>query len=1199
MIAAACRSWLKHLFCVVAWEPRCWRSRTWTLCLEPLEDRTLLSTFFVVNAGDSGAGCANHGDLRYCITQSNATPGPNIIAFALPGTGVQTIHLQSALPALTHCVILDGWSQGGTNYTGAPLVELDGSAVSNDSGLTLQASDCVVRGLAINGFGGYGLVVGGSSANDWVYGCSFGVTSDGLHAAPNADGGVFLGGTNTLLGTNADGVHDTADRNLISGNNGNGVVVAGCGNTVDGDIIGLGADGATPLGNAGAGVLVLGANNTIGAAAPGAGDVISANLGSGIQIEGASATGNVVQGDNIGTDASGMSARGNTGDGIVVTDGACDNAIGGSVAADRNVISGNDAAGVALGRITAAGADNRVLGNYIGINAAGTAVLGNGFEGVLVNDSSSGEVIGGCDPGDGNVISGNGLFGLNIINASKNTVQGNFIGTLPDGDTAAPNALGGVALQSTTRATKENLIGGTTAGAGNLISGNTGPGILLTGSGVTGNRITGNRIGTTAAGDAPLGNAGDGIRLDAGASNNIIGGETPDSGNLIAFNAKGVVVAGEDSTGDSILGNSIFGNAGLGIDLGDDGVTPNGTPPPGPNNFQPYPVLLSANNGQVAGYLSAAANTTYRIELFSSPASGPARQGQTFLGVILVTTGANGFASFTAKVPLLGGEVVTATATNTVTGDTSEFSAGPPASVVAVSGSGQYATVDTSFDDPLQVIVRDAYGDPLPGILVTFAPPSGSDGSFSGAVHTVTNAAGVAVSPLFHAGTLAGSYTISATVEGLAEAAVFSLEVYNAGVDLTQIKQATEDSPTIRDRGVTATLYTASATESLLLAPVSPNEVEQLGGAFQAGLGTFVSAYDFRSVDPTTQDKVVVIFQFPPGQGTPALEYFDSSTQSFKPILGSTLQPNSLVIDSVHGTIRLILDESSTPRIADLTGTVFVVSIPQAQLSPLAVSPPPSPLPSPQPVVSPPLSALPASVSSGATEATTGTATFSSLSTTVLPSGTTIPIPPANTQTVSNNSSVSQISAFSPFVLMFTALYSGTPGGEANAEAEGSRSLASPPDVLSLLNRLPHAPASEDSFTPPDSGPRGVLSPSRAGFPEGADGAEAPGQAPAPIPTPPRNNLPPVGLRVRPTGHETTNEHETRPDEDRFEGATWLDEALSDLLRRLTWHENGFEGEDVPVHPAVAVLILGAGFVSRAAQRTMPLSRSRVRSGID
>ncbi|HEY7312352.1 MAG TPA: Ig-like domain repeat protein, partial [Gemmataceae bacterium] len=89
MIAAACRSWLKHLFRILSRKPTCRRSRTWTLCLEPLEDRTLLSTFFVVNVGDTGSGCANSGDLRSCITQVNATPGPNVIAFALPGTGGQ------------------------------------------------------------------------------------------------------------------------------------------------------------------------------------------------------------------------------------------------------------------------------------------------------------------------------------------------------------------------------------------------------------------------------------------------------------------------------------------------------------------------------------------------------------------------------------------------------------------------------------------------------------------------------------------------------------------------------------------------------------------------------------------------------------------------------------------------------------------------------------------------------------------------------------------------------------------------------------------------------------------------------------------------------------------------------------------------------------------------------------------------------
>jgi hypothetical protein len=1156
------------------------RRRTRPLCLELLEDRTLLSTFFVVNPGDTGAGYANYGDLRYCITQANCTPGSNVIQFAIPntpygteaansalsGATVQTIHLHSALPALTNSVTLDGWSQGGAGYTGAPLIALDGSDVAYRSGLVLEASNCVVRGLAVNNFGAYGLVVTAGSANDWVYGCSFGVALDGLHAAANSAGGVYLGGTSTLLGTNADGIQDAAERNLISGNNGYGVTVAGSGNTIAGNLIGLGADGSTALGNLGAGLLVLSAGNTIGGAATGAGNVVSANLGSGILITGASAMGNVVRGNLIGTDSSGLSRRGNTGDGVVVTDEASGNIIGGSAAGERNVISGNNAAGVALGRFTAAGAGNRVLGNYIGVDADGTAVLGNGFEGVLINDASDSEVIGGSDPGEGNVISGNGLFGLNIINATNNTVQGNLIGVLPDGVTAAPNALGGVVLQFTFLTTTGNLIGGTTAGAGNVIAGNTGPGVLLTGASVIGNVIAGNRIGTTAGG-APLGNTGDGVRLEAGASKNTIGGTAPGAGNVIAFNAKGVVVAGDDSTGDTLLDNSIFANAGLGIDLGDDGITPNGAAPNGPNNFQPHPVLLSAANGQVVGTLNAAANATYRIELFAGPVSG---QGQTFLGSILATTGANGFASFATALAISAGDVVTATATDIVTGDTSEFSEPPaadlpPAVALANLGSlmvmnaGQSASFSGSFADPDSTHWTAAinYGDGSGAQPLVLTPD-----------HTFA---------FNHAYQQEGNYLVTVAITDDGGASGFAsvpIIVFDSSIPLGQVGQATAPpggSATITGHGITATLDRDASDDPtqpafLLTAPVSERTIAQLGASSAISPDMRSNAFDIRSVNLTAEDKAVVTFQIPPGVGIPTLQYFDVASHSFKPV-----QADSIVIDSLHQTITLTFDAGSTPSLSNLSGTVFLVSIPQGGVSSPAPASPPA-LPT---SVSPPVGA-------SSTPASSGTTTTPFLATS-LPSGSpNSSASNSNTQTNSNNSSANGISAFSPFfVLIITAARPGMSGGEAEAGtgAEASNSTAPAPNVPSLLDRLPRAPVSEDNFTPPDNEPNAVLSPSRAGPPEGID---------RPAPPPAANHLPPLGFLLRPASPEAGREREmpVRFESDIEEGATWFDDVLTEILGRLARHDSGREEQESAVHPALAVLALGAGLASRMARRT-------------
>ena len=89
---------------------------------EVMEDRLLLATFTVSNTLDD----TNPGSLRYAITQSNSTPGPNLITFAIPGTGVHTISpTTSELPPITKAATIDGTTQPG--FAGTPIIELDGS----------------------------------------------------------------------------------------------------------------------------------------------------------------------------------------------------------------------------------------------------------------------------------------------------------------------------------------------------------------------------------------------------------------------------------------------------------------------------------------------------------------------------------------------------------------------------------------------------------------------------------------------------------------------------------------------------------------------------------------------------------------------------------------------------------------------------------------------------------------------------------------------------------------------------------------------------------------------------------------------------------------------------------------------------------------------------------------------------------------
>lgn len=143
---------------------------------------------------------------------------------------------------------------------------------------------------------------------------------------------------------------------------------------VVGNRIGTNASGTGSLGNSGNGVFISTASNTVGGTGAGQGNVISSNGTDGVRIEGSSVTGNVVRGNFIGTNAAGNldeQRLGNGDFGINIIN-ASNNTIGGTTAAARNVISGNDGGGVSIG-----GSGNQVLGNYIGTNAAGDAALSN------------------------------------------------------------------------------------------------------------------------------------------------------------------------------------------------------------------------------------------------------------------------------------------------------------------------------------------------------------------------------------------------------------------------------------------------------------------------------------------------------------------------------------------------------------------------------------------------------------------------------------------------------------------------------------------------------------------------------------------------------------------------------------------------------------------------------------------------------
>ena len=425
----------------------------------------------------------------------------------------------------------------------------------------------------------------------------------------------------------------------------------------------------------------------------------------GIKIgQGVETDGNTIAGNFIGTDPTGMSTLVTGGQQMIyVSHSSANNTIGGTTPDARNVIVGGNT-NVYLEVVS----NNFVQGNYLGVNAAGTAALPTGMIDDLNISSSKNNTIGGTDPGAGNVIYGPRsavVFGqANIITTDGNVLQGNRIGTDATG-TVGLGGQYGVAVSNTGDGTV-NTIGGTAAGAGNVISGS-GIGILFQGNGTS---ITqGNLIGTDPTGTMPVPNFdGACISFPPGS---LIGGINPGEGNVVAFNVNGIVVGGGSATVDwTIRGNSTFSNSAIGIWLNgrcDLAGTPTPNDPDdsdtGANDLQNYPIITSAaplspsSGTHVLGTLRTTPSTTFDLDFYSNSACVPHPhdflQGRTYLGSTQVTTDGSGVAAIdvTLTPTIQPGEQVSATATDP-SGNTSEFSQRMPFSSSPLSGPSSGGT---------------------------------------------------------------------------------------------------------------------------------------------------------------------------------------------------------------------------------------------------------------------------------------------------------------------------------------------------------------------------------------------------------------------------------------------------------------------------------------------------------------------------
>lgn len=472
-------------------------------------------TCTVTTTTDSGAD-----SLRQCLLDAVVSDTINFDPQIFSPTAPATITLSTPLPWITTDGLTIDGSQAG--------VVLDGSQLSEGHGLVFTGTNGIkVQGLQILNFPGIGI-------------------------------GLIEASTNAIIGGETEGA-----RNLISGNSIVGIQIQDegtSGNQVLGNYIGTDKSGTIALGNTDGILIANGAqNNLIGGETEGARNLISGNMDDGVQIQNEGTSGNQVLGNYIGTDTSGAIALGNgedgDGDGVSILAGAHGNFIGGTEAGTGNLISGNTNVGV---WIQDPGTnDNRVQGNYIGTNASGTAPLGN-TSGVLIKFGAQGNLVGGETEGEGNLISGNVESGIWIQEegTNGNQIQGNYIGTDESGTVALSNTDGiliGFGAQN-------NLIGGETEGARNLISGNMDVGVQIQNDGTTNNQVLGNYIGTDAKGSASLGNVM-GILIGAGAQNNIIGGLTEGFRNVISGNIEaGIQLQNAGTTNNQVQGNYIGTN---------------------------------------------------------------------------------------------------------------------------------------------------------------------------------------------------------------------------------------------------------------------------------------------------------------------------------------------------------------------------------------------------------------------------------------------------------------------------------------------------------------------------------------------------------------------------------------------------------------------------------------------------------------
>ena len=724
---------------------------------------SLAAPIMVTNANDSGAG-----SLRQAIIDANVDTALDLIHFDIPGAGPHTIAVTTQLPAVDTPIEIDGATE--PDYAGQPVIGITSGGAPGIGVRFVGGSDnSVLRGVSIYGFTGESGLVVQDTSNVQITGNYLGVQPDGVTAGTTQSIGLqVIDSSNVIIG----GLTLT-DRNVISANT-VGVEITGAnsaGNVLEGNFIGTDQFGFGALGNVNAGVLVeSGAINTQVGVSGGTPNVVSGNTGDGIIVDQAATTGTLIVNNLIGTDRLGNETLPNDGNAIELTATAAPVTIGGSTAADRNIIVGSP---TSASTVFVQNSDSLIYGNYIGTDITGTIALG-GSIGVAVSSAATSTMIGGASSGQGNLIAGLSSFGIRD-QGDGTVIQSNHIGTDHSGNSIIGAADAGIFLFGSVN----TVVGG--PNAGNTISGITtgtsalGHGIFLESAGGIGSPILiqGNRVGISLDGSSTFGVSGDGITLSSG-SRATIGGQNAGEGNMVGGaingifaggdatiegnflgvaadgvteypNQKGVRLAGPlsktvgpgnliafntsdgietlNSASHFVVGNLIYQNGVLPIDVGGDG--PNAT------NLITIDPITDGGSGAVTGTGPATYSGTIYLYAGDNPGDASALVGST----------AYGGGTWMISGPVPGGKYLTAYASGP-SDSVTEFSqsqfSGLSVTTTADSGPGslRQAIIDANVDPNHDVITFNIAGagphvinlaSGLPGLLTPLTIDGYSD----------------------------------------------------------------------------------------------------------------------------------------------------------------------------------------------------------------------------------------------------------------------------------------------------------------------------------------------------------------------------------------------------------------------------------------------------------------------------------------